>query len=220
MSIKTSAEEWVRKGPMQAVAVIAAVGIVVGGLVGLGVGYKIEQSRTKSDVKKLQQQLSKEKSAKSGVVLGALGERIGKVTASSGGSITVLTKTGRSQELSTSASTVFETAARGTIADVNSGRRILVTPKGAEIIVLPADSKLGRVVTKITSASILIAKGNGFPAGSLSTSGVHSVETLKPAKITDVKTGVHVLAGGRAATGKKFNTIEVIVLSNGSGFGG
>ena len=61
MSIKTSTDEWVRKGPTQAIAVVAAVGIIVGGLVGFGVGFKVEQSRTKDEVKKLQKQAAKAK---------------------------------------------------------------------------------------------------------------------------------------------------------------
>ena len=186
MSIKTSAEEWVRKGPTQAIAVIAVVGIIVGGLIGIGVGFKLEQSRTKSDVSKLRKELIRLKASKSGVVVGALGQRVGKVTATSATSVTVATKKRGRQTLETTATTVFENAVSGTIADVHSGRRILVTPGGAEIIVLPSSSKLGRKVTKVTSATIKIAKSNGHPEGSIKTTDVHRGEILKPAKLSDV----------------------------------
>jgi len=218
MSIKTSAEEWVRKGPTQAIAVIAAVGLIVGGLIGLGVGFKVEQSRTKSDVNKLRRELTSKKSSKTGVVVGALGQRVGKVTTTSGTTLTVATKKRGPQTVETSATTLFENAVSGTIADVHSGRRILVVPGGAEIIVLSANSKLGRVVTKVTSASIKIAKGNGFPAGSIKTSDVHRVETVTPAKFSDMTTGKEVLVGGRAKDAKTFTAIEVILLPSGSGF--
>jgi hypothetical protein len=125
---------------------------------------------------------------------------------------------GNVQTLGTTATTVFEKAVSGTIADVHSGRRILVTPGGAEIIVLPSSSKLGRQVTKVTSAIIKIAKGSGSPEGSIKTTEVHRVEIIKPAKVSDIKTGDEVLAGGRAKDTKTFNTIEVIVLPAGSGF--
>lgn len=217
MSIKTSTDEWVRKGPTQAIAVVAAVGIIVGGLVGFGVGFKVEQSRTKDEVKKLQQQAAKAK-APARVPLGALGQRIGEVTAASGPTITLTTKRNGAQTLATTATTRYETTERGTIADVHSGDRILVTPGGAEIIVLSPDSELGRKVTKIDSSSIKIAKASGFPAGNLKTTDVHRVDTVKPAKLADVGTGDSVLAGGRAKDEKSFNTIEVIVLPDGSAF--
>jgi hypothetical protein len=217
MSIKTSADEWVRKGPTQAIAVVAAVGIIVGGLVGFGAGFKVEQSRTKDEVKKLQRQAAKAK-APTGALAGPLGQRIGEVTAISGASITVTAKKRGAQTLVTTVATRFETTERGTIADVHSGDRILVTAGGAEIIVLPADFKIGRKVTSIDSSSIKIAKGNGFPAGTLKTTDVHRVDTAKAAKLADVSTGDSVLAGGRARDNKVFNTIEVIVLPDGSGF--
>ena len=217
MSIKTSTDEWVRKGPTQAIAVVAAVGIIVGGLVGFGVGFKVEQSRTKDEVKKLQQRAAKAKTP-TGVPVGALGQRIGEVTAASGPSITVATKRNGTQTLATTAATRFETTERGTIADVHSGDRILVTAGGGEIIVLSPDSKLGRKVTKIDSSSIKIAKATGFPAGNIKTTEVHRVDKVKPAKLVDVSTGNSVLAGGREKDAKVFNTIEVIVLPDGSAF--
>jgi hypothetical protein len=217
MSIKTSADEWVRKGPTQAIAVIAAVGIVIGGLIGLGIGYKIEQSRTKSDVSNLQKQLRAKTTPKTAAT-GALGQRVGKVTATGSGSLTVTTKQRGAQTIVTNNKTVFESTVRATIADVRSGRRILVTPGGKEIIVLAESSKLGRVVAAVGSASINIAKGNGFPAGEIKTKDVHVVYTLKAGTVADVKTGDPVLVGGRAKDDKTFTAIEAIVLPADSGF--
>jgi hypothetical protein len=215
MSIKTSAEEWVRKGPTQAIAVVAAVGIVVGGLIGLGVGFKIEQSRTKSDVEKLQKELRAKAAPKDGAS-SALGQRVGKVSATN--PIVVTTKKRGAQTLTTTSTTKFWTAEKGTIADVHSGLRLLVTVGGKEIIVLPADSKLGRVITGVGSDNIKIAAGNGAPAGGFKTAEVHVVSTVKPAKESDVKTGDSVLATGHATNDKTFAAVEVIVLPADSGF--
>jgi hypothetical protein len=208
MSIKTSADEWVRKGPIQAIAVIAAVGIIVGGLVGFGVGFKVEQGRTKDEVKQLKAQAKAK-----GVLVGPIRKRAGKVTAISGPSITLATGKNGSLTLATTATTRFETTARGTIADVHSGVRVFVTPGGGEIMVLSAGSKLGRLVTKVDSSSITIA-----PKGNIKTKDVHLVDIVKPAKLADVSTGDNVLAGGNAKDNKVFSTIEVIVLADGSGF--
>jgi hypothetical protein len=218
MSIKTSADEWVRKGPTQAIAVIAAVGIVVGGLIGLGVGYKIEQSRTKSDVATLQKQLRAKAAPKKGAA-GALGQRVGKVSTAKPGSISVTTKKRGAQTLTTTSKTVYWTAEKGTIADVHTGLRLLVTVGGKEIIVLPAASKLGRVITRVGSDKIEIAAGNGSPPGGVKTADVHVVSKAKAAKESDVKSGDSVLATGRAAKDKTFAAVEVIVLPAGSGFG-
>jgi hypothetical protein len=217
MSIKTSADEWVRKGPTQAIAVIAAVGIVIGGLIGLGVGFKIEQSRTKSDVSKLQKEL-KAKTTAPGAAAGALGQRLGKVTATGSGSITMTTKQRGTQTIVTTSTTVMETTVRATIADVHSGGRILVTPGGKEIIVLADTSKLGRVVDTVGSDTIKIAKGNGAPAGGVKTADVHVIYTLKTITAADVKSGNPVLVGGRAKDDKTFNAVELIVLPADSGF--
>jgi hypothetical protein len=217
MSIKTSADEWVRKGPTQAIAVIAAVGLVVGLLIGLGVGFKIEQSRTKSDVTKLQKQLKAQTPTK-GSSSGALGQRVGKVSATKPGSITVTTKQRGAQTVVTTGTTLFEQAAHGTIADVHTGLRVLVTVGAKEMIVLPATSKLGRVVTKVGSDLIKIGQGNGLPAGSFKTADVHLVSTVKAATAADVHTGDSVLVGGHATNPTTFEAVEFIVLPAGSGF--
>jgi hypothetical protein len=219
MSIKTSADEWVRKGPTQAMAVVAAAGLVIGALVGLGLGYKIEQSRTKSDVKKLQAKI-KANSTSTGSAKSALGQRVGTVTDSSNGIITLSTKKRGSQKLATTDTTVFESVVGGTIADVDSGRRVLVTPGGNEILVLSTDSRLGRIVNSVGSDSIGVAEGNGSPAAKIKTSDVHRVETVKTATATDIAKGDKVLAGGNAKSDSDFNAIEVIVLPDDTGFVG
>ena len=217
MSIKDSADEWVRKGPTQAIAVVAAVGLVIGGLIGLGVGYKVEQSRIKSDVKKLQARLRADRARRPPARVRS-GSGSGRCSTTSGTNITLTTKKRGAQVLVTNPTTVFETAVRGTIADVRSGRRVLVTAGGNEIVVLPVGSKLGRVVSAVASDFIKLDDGNGAPASRIDTPEVHRVETLKPAKFADVTKDDNVLAGGRATNGDNFVATEVIVLPADSGF--
>ena len=112
MGIKDSTEDWVRGKPAQAMILVAALGLVVGGVIGLAGGYKIEQSRTKSDVKRLQDQLKG--AVASGAPIGAtvkLGQRVGKVTTVNGTTITLTTNRLGSQQIKTSATTAFEKTA-------------------------------------------------------------------------------------------------------------
>lgn len=220
MSIKTASEEWVRKGPVQALAVIAVAGLVVGGALGLGAGYSIEQNRTHAGVKRLEKQIKAGGGGGPTAVTGILGQRVGTVTAVASGAVTVDTKQRGEQTLQTSAETLFETTVKGKVADVESGRRVLVTRGGDEVILLTPESKMGRVVSAVTSSSISIAAGNGAPGGTLKISAVHAVETVKASTIAAVKTGSDILAGGKAATKSVFTTVEIIVLPKGSRFAG
>jgi hypothetical protein len=221
VSIKDSAETWVRGAPGQAMILVAAVGIVVGGVAGLGAGFKIEQNRTRSDVKKLRAELATKSSGTGATptASASLGQRIGKVTKASGATITVSTKRQGSQKLITSGTTQFEQTAKGSTADIVVGRRVLVTVPGTAVIVLPTTSQLGRTVSSVGSSSFAIAKTNNAKAGSVSMSNIKEVDTVSTATLSSVKVGSDVLAGGRsAATKGSFNAAEVILLPVGSGF--
>jgi hypothetical protein len=218
MSIKTSADEWVRTGPTRAIAVIAAVGLVIGGLIGAGAGYKIEQSRTKSDVKRLQKQLKAAAATGTDTRSGPLGQRVGKVTAAKAGSFTVATKKRGAQEIKTSALTLITKAVRGSVSDIVSGRRVLVTKDVHEVLVLAASSKLGRKVAKVGSDFFTIAKPNGTTAARIKLSDVKTVSTAASATAADIKTGLDVVVGGRETVNKVFNAVEIVVLPANSGF--
>jgi hypothetical protein len=199
---------------------IAAVGIVVGGVAGLGAGFKIEQNRTRSDVKKLRAELARKNSGSAAPsASAALGQRIGKVTKTAGGTITVTTRRQGAQDLLTTATTQFEQTVKGTTADIVVGRRVLVTVSGTAVIVLPTTSQLGRTVSSVGSDSFAIAKTNNAKAGSVQMGTVKEVDTVSTAKLADVKVGSEVLSGGRTAAAKgAFNAAEVILLPAGSAF--
>jgi hypothetical protein len=226
VAIKDSADKWVRGKPTQAIIIIALVGVIVGGLVGLGVGFKIEQNRTSSDVKRLHAQLnaaaaggSAGGSGGSGVSLtGPVGQRTGKITAVGTDSLTISTKRQGPQKIQTSSTTVFEKAVKGTTADIAVGRHVLVTIVATDVIVLPEGSKLGREVASVGSESFTLKKPNGDRSGQLSLTKVKVVNTLAPAKLSDFKVKDAVFAGGRTAGKGKFAATEVILLDPKSGF--
>ena len=226
MAIKDSAETWVRGKPAQALIVIAVIGLLFGGIVGLGAGYQIEKNRTQSDVNKLKQAALGGGGGGSGGsgkatalgIGGKLGQSVGKVMKVGTGTLTVSTKRKGSQEFRTTAATQFEQAAKGKTTDIVVGRRVLVTINGREVIVLPVGSKLGRLVTNVGSDSFSIAKPNGGPGAKLVLAKVLTVSTLSTAKFSDIKTGSEVLAGGHEAGKSTFNAVEVILLESGSGF--
>jgi hypothetical protein len=213
VAIKDSVENWVRGKPMQAVVLIAAGGIVLGGVVGLGAGWKIEQNRTKNDVKRLQAS-----GGASATGSGPLGQRTGTVSAITDGTLTLVTKKSGTQAVKTTTLTNVEQASKGTPADITVGRRLLLTLNGNDVIVLSKGSKLGRLVTSVTTDSFAVAKPNGSRGVNIKTANVKVVDTLTPAKLTDVKTGSLVLAGGRASGKTAFNASEVILLPDGSAF--
>ena len=214
VAIKDSAENWVRGKPMQAIVLIAAAGIVLGGIVGLGAGWKIEQNRTKDDVKRLKA------GGAAAAGTGALGQRVGKVSAVTDGTLTLVTKKSGTQAIHTTTLTTVEKTAKGTPADITVGRRVLLTLNGNDVIVLPAGSKLGRLVSNVTTDSFSVAKPSGGRGAQIKTSNVKVVSTVAPGKLTDVKSGTLVLAGGRAPDKSSFNATEVIVLPSGSAFAG
>ncbi len=197
---------------MQAIVLIAAAGILVGGVIGLGAGWKIEQNRTKDDVKALKAQIP------GGASTGPLGQRTGKVSAVTDGTITMTTKKAGTQSVHTTVATKVQKVSPGTAANITVGKRLLLTNDGSNVIVLAQGSKLGRLVTNVTTESFAVAKPTGGRGATIKTSNVKVVDTVGPAKMTDIKSGTLVLAGGRAKDKSSFNATEVIVLRSGSAF--
>jgi hypothetical protein len=214
VAIKDSAEGWVRGKPVLAMVVVALIGAVVGGVIGLGIGFKVEQSRTRDDVKRLREQIKS-----SGAVNpnGPISQRVGEVTGSSAGSLSLNTKLQGAQQITTTAATPYEKPAAAKTADIAVGRRVLVATGGREVIVLPAASKLGRVVASVGSDTFAITNKHGKQV-KVKLKNVQKVYTLTKAKAADAKVGADVLVGGRSAGKNAFAAIEVIVLPANSSF--
>lgn len=219
MGIKDSTENWVRGKPAQAMILVAALGLVVGGVIGLAGGYKIEQSRTKSDVQRLQNQIKAAIVAGANIPgTGALAQRDGKVTSVKGTTITVSTNKQGSEQINTSSATSFENTAKGSASDITVGSHLLVALNGADIIVLPKGSRLGRLVTNVGSTNFAIARPKGGRPLTIKLDKVKNVSTTTPAGMSDVKVDTEVVAGGRSAGKGTFGAVEVIVLPANSPF--
>ena len=214
MAIKDSAEGWVRGKPVLAMVVVALIGAVVGGVIGLGIGFKVEQSRTRDDVKRLQQQIKDSGAANPN---GPVSQRVGEVTGSSAGSLSVKTKLQGPQQIIIASTTPFEKTAAGKTSDIAVGRRVLVSTGAREVIILPASSKLGRVVASVGTDTFAITNKDGRQV-KVKLANVQKVYTLTPAQAADAKVGVDVLVGGRSAGNNGFAAVEVVVLPANSGF--
>ena len=125
MTIKDSAESWVRSKPMRAMVAVAAIGLVVGGIVGLGVGYKVEKNRVQEDVQRLQSQLRDRRDHSNQKVV----QRVGEIAAVSGSTLTVKTKLQGDQDIQTTSAS-FQKTAEGKTADIVVGKKILVATGG------------------------------------------------------------------------------------------
>jgi Domain of unknown function (DUF5666) len=221
---KESADGWIRSKPMRAMTAVLAGGLVLGGLVGLGVGYKIEQNRVSSRVTRLRTQLASQShrtapattpvAKRSG--LGA--ERVGKITAIGADTITVSTKRLGTLQLHTTSATKVERAMTGSKSAITVGRPVLITLSGREVIVLPPASSLGRSVTKVAPDSFSVTKAIGHGTATVSFAKVTSIDSVSAATRSDLENGDAVIVAGHAEGKGNFVAVEVIVLPTGSGF--
>ena len=92
------------------------------------------------------------------------------------------------------------------------GSHLLIALDGAQIIVLPKDSKLGRQVLAVGSETFSIQRPKGGRPLTIKLEKVKTVSTTTPASISDVKVDGEIIAGGRSAGKDVFGASEVIVL--------
>jgi hypothetical protein len=216
VAVKDSAEGWVRNKPVLALVVMAVLGLVVGGLVGLGVGYKIEKNRVQKDVQRLQSELKQGGGGAGGAANGKVVQRVGQITGSSGNTLTVKTKLQGSQDLTTSSDTAFEKTTEAQFSDIAVGNKVLVAVGGKEVIIVPDSSQIGHQVTKVDADGFTVEgkKGTNAPVKSKNITKVYKLEsgTSADAKVdSDV-----IIATKHESTG--LQALEVIVLPAGSGF--
>ena len=198
----------------------SAVGILVVGLiVGLGAGYKIEQNRTKNDVKNAKAEASKKPAAGGSTAANASVRYVGKVGATTPNEIT-LAGSSTGHKFLTSSGTVVVKATSGSPSDITTGARIVWKPvKGQstqadEVIVLPADAKMGTSVISATPTTMEIKGTSGNVTVDTSKATVEKVTT---AKLTDVAVGDKVVAQAQRVASTVTAT-EIIVLPSTSKF--
>jgi hypothetical protein len=213
VTINESAQGWVRNKPVLALVAAAAVGLVVGGLVGLGVGYKIEKNRVQKDVQRLQSQLKA-----AGVVnpSGKVAQRVGQITGSSGNTLTVKTKLQGTQDITTTADTKFEKTTEAQISDVAVGNKVLVSVGGKEVIIVPDDSEIGREVSKVDDDGFTVEGKKGKTAP-VKTKNVTKVYKLESGTSADAKVDSDVIIATKAGD-SGLQALEVIVLPADSAF--
>jgi hypothetical protein len=144
-------------------------------------------------------------------------KRVGKVTAVGAGTITVAVKRLGTLQLHTTTATKIERAGTGTAAAIAAGDRVLVV-HGNDVIVLPHDSKIGRLVTHVSKRSFTIAKRKGKKAATISLAKAAVIETTAPAAMSDLKTNSEVLVVVRGKGKGATDATEIILLPPGSPF--
>jgi hypothetical protein len=202
----------------------SAVAILVVGLViGLAAGYKIEQTRTKNDVNRLKEankatgsKPSKNAPPPTATTSVRLAGTVGTAT---NGTVTLSGGTSP-QTFQTDTTTAVVRATPGSASDITAGQRVVWQGKSgqltqaAEVIVLPADAKIGSVVVSATPTSMQITSSNGNLT--INTSGA-TVDKVTTAALTDVTPGNKIVAQARLA-GSTDTAIEIILLPSSSKF--
>jgi hypothetical protein len=205
-------EERIKRLPLAGIFGSAAVILVVGLLLGLAAGYKIEQTRVKNDVRAANARASKSAATQpQGQPRNASVQFRGKVASASANGFN-LTVGGATKQLLTDQATIVVKTTPGTPTDIAAGVRVVWKSKKGqptqadEVIVLPANAKTGTVVVSATANSMTLKSSPNNVT--VSTNGA-TVEKVTTAKATDIATGAKVVVQARQT-----NVLEVIVLSN------
>jgi len=204
-------------------ASIVIAGLVVGGAIGLGAGYKIEQNRVASGVNRLEAEVSQGHRTKPTTTtpaakrLSLSNERIGSVTAVATATFGLLTKRLGLVQLQTTNATQFEQATSGSQSAITVGSRALLTI-GGDILVVPKGSLLGRSITKVGHSSFTLAKLNSTGPTTVAFSKLKVFDVVSAANRSDIHKGSELIVGGHGSGTGGFVAVEVIVLPKGSGF--
>jgi hypothetical protein len=211
-----------RQSPVTLLGAGALV-LVVGLVAGFGIGYKVEQSRTRDDVKKARENAAAKAAGKDKPAAATTVRLVGKVGATSDESVTITVDGKTTRRLTVSTGTLFVKTVPGSAADIKKGSRVVWKPKSGslttaeEIIVLPAQrSRLGVLITDVASGSLTF-KGNGGKAVKVTTTGA-PVEKVTTAQKSDVATGTTVMAQTRQSKNGVLSATQIIVLPNGTKF--
>jgi hypothetical protein len=198
------------RGLIIATAVVALV-LAIGA--GFAIGFKVEQNRVKDDVKQLKERLTQ----------GSTGPPVGQVTAVRQGSVTITGTTSRDIALST-APVIYNTVP-GTVDDITRDSKILVqAPRGSvnatEIVLLPADSEIGRQVTAVGPGSVTRANPDGTSTEINLTDATVIYTATTGGTAADITQGSTIIVRGKVTQGGSVDAAEIIVLPPDSAFGG
>ena len=195
-----------------------ALVLVVGLGAGFGIGYKVEQSRTKSDLKKARDAAAAKATKKPAAT--AAVRLIGKVDATTTTNVSI-TVGKASRKVAIRPATTYVKAVAGSASDITKGSRVIFKGKqgsltvAEEVIVLPAQAKLGTLITDVGSGSMTFKNTKGKDAKVTITGA--TIDKVQNATKTDVATGSTIIAETRQTNGVVTAT-EIIVLPAGSKF--
>ena len=217
MPSSTSRTGW-RGQSTGVVAGVSAIALVVALIAGVGIGYKIEQSRTKDD-------LARAKKAAAAAVgignttSGASVRLTGVVTAASAGSVTITVKAGGAKTVKVSGGTIVVKASAGSISDVATNTRIVVQGAGSltvakALIVLPKTARLGLLVSTVAADKTSLTVGAKKAKVTIKGATVYRVAN---ATLTDITKGTTVIVQAANANADPLAT-EIIVLPSGTSF--
>jgi hypothetical protein len=197
-----------------------ALVLVVGLGAGFAIGFKVEQSRTKDDLKKARENATA-KAAKNNNGSPAAVRLIGKVDATTAENVSIAVNGKPSRKVAIGSATTFVKAVPGSAADITKGSRIVYKAKkgsfttAEEIIVLPAQAKLGILLTDAASGSMTFKNNKGKDV-KVTTTGA-TVEKVENATKADVAKGSTIIAQSRQ-TNNVLTATEIIVLPAGTKF--
>ena len=95
---------------------------------------------------------------------------------------------------------------------------MLVSISRTDVIVLPPGSRLGRLVTHVSSKTFSIKRANGKGATTVPFSAVKAIDATFATQSSALKKGSTLLTSGRVASKGTFDAVEVILLPSGSNF--
>jgi hypothetical protein len=209
-------EERIKRLPLNGILGSAAAVLVVGLVVGLGAGYKIEQSRVKHDVSKANARASESAAQPQAQGPSSIVQFRGKVATAAANTVNV-TVLGATKALVTNKATIVVKASPGAPTDIVAGVRVLWQAKKGQptqadaVLVLPASAKLGTPVLSATATSMTFKRG--AKNVTVTTNGA-TVEKVTPATVTDIAAGAKVVAQVRQTN----TVVELIVLPDNSTF--
>ncbi len=201
-------------------ASVAAIALIVALAAGVGIGYKIEQSRTKADVQKAKKQALALKKSKNDAKTSLLHRRIvGVVAAATPGSVTITLTAGGTRTVEVRNITVVAKASAGAASDVAAGNRVLVAGKGSltvarALIVLPKTARLGQLVSAVAADTMTLRAGTKTAKIAIKGATVYKVAV---ATMADVTKGASVMIE-TASTKAALVATEIIVLPSGTAF--
>jgi hypothetical protein len=203
-----------------------ALVLVVGLAAGFGLGYQIEKSRTKDDLKKARAAATAKQNANNKNTKGKAGSAagvrlVGKVDSTAGDAVDITMANKAKRHVGVTTTTLYEKAVPGTAADIKKGERVVWKNKpgsltaAVEVIVLPANAKLGSLLTDATAGSMTY-KANGKDL-KIDTTGA-TVEKVAGAAKADVASGQVIVAQVHQPKPGNYQATEIIVLQSGTKF--